>query len=209
MNEHGDKRWYQALPPKMAALVVFLVALTTLLGNLFELNEKRQTAAPTTTPAAAQPAPASASAAQPAQAAAPVATTQRVNLRLERIAVEHDGSPGTTDWRFTVAADGKPLLAFAQDGLDDTGGRNISLPEQVQAAVRLQTGQRVRLQVQGWRQSRLRTASAKPDAVGEGELTAAGELAPMRVAAAEPAGGAFTFYFFAEETAASGANAAH
>ena len=36
--------WYRQLPAKAAAVVVFLVALTTLAGNLLELRQKQRDA---------------------------------------------------------------------------------------------------------------------------------------------------------------------
>ena len=55
MDEQKPRPWYAHLPAKLAAIVVFLVALTTLVGNVFELADKRP--APTAAPAPAQPAP--------------------------------------------------------------------------------------------------------------------------------------------------------
>ena len=44
MNQPRDPRqptpWHRQLPAKAAAVVVFLVALTTLAGNLLELRQK-------------------------------------------------------------------------------------------------------------------------------------------------------------------------
>ena len=44
MGDAPEKPWYAQLPAKLAAIVVFLVALTTLAGNIFELVDKRRTA---------------------------------------------------------------------------------------------------------------------------------------------------------------------
>ena len=41
MSDAPEKPWYSHLPAKLAAIVVFLVALTTLVGNIFELVDKR------------------------------------------------------------------------------------------------------------------------------------------------------------------------
>lgn len=186
MNDR-DKPWYQQLPARLAAVVVFLVALTTLVGNLMELAGKRRETAELESPPAV---PASA-----ARGAAPV--SDRLRLQLDRIAVEHDGSPGTTDWRFTVQVDGEPLFAFQQDGLDDTGGRNVSVPESADAVLRLAPGRRARITVQGWRGSRFRLPGGAPDATGDGVLDGAGTTVSIRVVAGEPDAGAFVFYFSA------------
>lgn len=194
------KAWFQHLPAKLAASVVFLVALTTLLGNLLELREKGRDVLPIPPPAAATGAasPQTAPATKPESAPAAPA---RMRVSLDRIAAQSDGSLGTTDWRFTVEADGQPLLAFGQDDLDDTGGRNVVRPKDVAASLRLAPGQRVKLVVKGWRLSRFRTQGAAPDAVGEGLLSADGEEAAIRIAASEPASGTFVLYFSADAPA--------
>ncbi len=183
------KAWFQQLPAKLAAAVVFLVALTTLLGNLLELREKSGQVFEPAAPAPAAPA----TAAKP-QANAPAGPV-RVRIALDRIAVLDDGSPGTTDWRFTVEADGQPLLAFEQENLDDIGGRNVARPKDVEATLRLPRGHAPRLSVKGWRLSRFRIAGGAPDAIGEAVLPANGEQVRIRVAARGEGSDAFVFYF--------------
>ncbi len=201
MTDNERKPWYQQLPAKLAAGTVFLVAVTTLVGNLMELDDRRrQRSVP-----AAQPV--SASATTPATSAtgdsAPVANAepagpQKRRVAVERIVVQHDGSPGTTDWRFTVEADGEPLFAFSQDDLDDTGGRNVAAPREAAALLRLESGRSAILVVKGWRGSRLRMPGGDPDATGQGTLSPSGRIAPLRVAAAEPGAGDFVFHFSAD-----------
>ncbi|PZO65134.1 MAG: hypothetical protein DI635_03590 [Pseudoxanthomonas suwonensis] len=201
MSEDSDgksgHRWYHHLPPKLAAMVVFLVALTTLLGNLFELNEKRQHVVAPDAPAAAPPPAPVANPQQPAVAPirAPVVTAPvPYRIAIDRIAVKQDGSPGTTDWRFTVVANGEPLFAFQQDGLNDVAGSNIAVPEQAHAKLRLLPGQTVTVTVQGWRLSRLRTPTDTPDVTGQAVVSGNEGSLPVVVKAAEDSGGSFTFY---------------
>jgi hypothetical protein len=118
-------------------------------------------------------------------------------LRLDRIAVRHDGSVGTTDWRFAVEVDGQPLLVFQQNDLDDTGGRNVALPKDVGGDVELAPGQAAKVAVKAWRGSRLRLVEGEPDARGEGVLRGAGAMGPLEVAAAEAGKGEFVLYFTA------------
>lgn len=120
-----------------------------------------------------------------------------VRLRLDRIAVQHDGSMGTTDWRFAVEFDGQPLFVFQQDDLDDTGGRNVVLPKDIGSEVNVVSGKPSRIEVKAWRGSRLRLVEGEPDARGEGTLGGAGALAPLAVAATKPEKGAFVLYFSA------------
>ena len=199
-----DKAWYRQLPAKMAGTVVFLVALTTLLGNLLELRDKGRDVLPATpapsgapaTPGGAAPATGASQPAVPVPAPAPAAPAGPVRLQvaLDRIAVDHDGSLGTTDWRFTVEADGQPLLAFEQDDLDDTGGRNVVRPKDVSAGLRVAPDTPAKLEIRGWRLSRFRM-QGEPDATGEAMLAADGGDVSVPVRAKDAAGGAFVFYF--------------
>ena len=181
--------WYRQLPAKAAALVVFLVALTTLAGNLLELRQKQRDA---DAPPVAAPIP-------PATpASAPQRQDTTATLNVERIVVEHDGSPGTTDWRFAVLADGEPLFAFAQGDLDDGDGRNVAVPRDAQGTLHFRAGREVRIEVRGWRESRLRLVAGEPDATGTGSIGAGTPAQAIRVAADDPAAGAFVFHFGAE-----------
>jgi hypothetical protein len=187
-NKPGRKPAVHAVPAILTGAAALIAALTTVYVNV---RGDRQS----------QPQPAAAtSAATPAtpQAAAPVVQAARkLRLQVDRIAVQHDGSPGTTDWRFTVEADGEPLFVFSQDDLDDSGGRNVAVPEHAAGNLELAPGAHVRITVQGWRGSRLRLVQGAPDVRGEGVLAAAGAMAPLQVQAEAPGDGAFVFYFSA------------
>ena len=191
MSDAPEKPWYTHLPAKLAAIVVFLVALTTLVGNIFELVDKRRSAAAPAPAAAAASAP---SGSKPVQAKPKPATPEQIRLRLDRIIVQHDGSPGTTDWRFTVEVDGEPLFAFQQDGLDEQGGRNVAMPDDAEGELRIAAGRQAKVVVKGWRGSWLKFG-AEPDASGEGWLSAGGNLVAIRVQAQNPEGGDFAFHF--------------
>ena len=129
--------------------------------------------------------------------AAAVAPPRRLRLQVDRIAVQHDGSIGTTDWRFAVAADGQPLFVFAQDDLDESGGRNVALPTDPAGTIEIAAGKPVKISVEGWRGSRLRLVQGAPDARGAGVLPANGSPAAIKVSADTPEAGAFVLYFSA------------
>ena len=185
MPDNERKPALQHVPAILTGTAALIAALTGVYVNLRDSREApvpKPEARPAATPAAGAPAN-----------TAPVL----LRVQVERIAVEHDGTPGTTDWRFTVEADGEPLFAFAGDALDDSGGRNVVVPRDAQGLLRLAPGRRVRLTVQGWRAGLL-GFGAKPLASGEATLAGSGALAPVRVQAAKPGDGAFVFHLAAE-----------
>lgn len=193
MSDDPKRPWYTQLPAKMAAVVVFLVAITTLVGNVMELVDKRRVAA------SSRPAVASQAAKGTNAPVAVVRTpkSDRLRLRLERIAVESDGSIATTDWRFSAEANGEPLFVFQQDEMDDTVGRNVVLARDTHTILRLAEGQRATLTIKGWRGSRFRLPGTEPDVTGEGVIASTGAVAPIRVGARSNEAGAFVFYFSA------------
>ena len=177
-----DRPIVHVVPAILTGAAALIAALTTVYINVRGDKPSQPTPGATT-----------------ATAAIPRGTPAAVPLRLEidRIAVQHDGSIGTTDWRFAVTADGQPLFVFAQDGLDETGGRNVALPVGAAGNLRVANGRPVRIGIEGWRGSRLRLAQGKPDARGEGTLSAAGASVAIKVQAGQPEAGAFVFYFSA------------
>ena len=193
MSDDPKRPWYTQLPAKMAAAVVFLVAITTLIGNVMELVDKRRVAN------SAQPAVAD-RATTTTKSPAPVTRapqSDKLRLQLDRIIVQNDGSLRTTDWRFSIEADGDPLFVVQQDEMDDTVGRNVVLPQDADTVMRLADGERATLTIKGWRGSRLRMPGTEPDIAGEGVVASAGALMPIRVSAGKMEAGAFVFYFSA------------
>lgn len=191
MTDDGKKPWYLQYPAKLGAVVVFLVALTTLIGNLMELDEKRRAQTPTVA------SPGVVQVGEETSTAPPSPTSQRLQLQLDRIVVRRDGTVGTTDWRFAVEADDQPLFVLQQDDLDDTGGRNVALPRDAATALRVASERAAVVTVKAWRGSRFRLPDSEPDAVGEGNLSHTGDIAPIEVRAVDADGGDFVLYFSA------------
>lgn len=182
MPDNDKKPIVHVVPAILTGIAALLAALTTVYVNV--RGDKSPGASPATT--ATQTSPRSA---MPASA--------RMRLRVDRIVVQHDGSIGTTDWRFAVAADGQPLFVFAQDALDDAGGRNVAVPADAVGNIELAAGKPVKISIDGWRGSRLRFTRGAPDVHGEGRVSASGMLAPIVVRADKPDAGAFVFHFSA------------
>jgi len=190
MNDQPPKKpVLHVLPAILTGAAALIASLTAVYVNV---RGDRATPAPQQQSQAAAPAKA---AAAPARAEAK--RIDRWNLHVDRIAVEHDGSPGTTDWRFTVEADGDALFAFQQDELDDTGGRNVARPKDAAGVLRLDGRPGAKIVVKGWR-GRLFGLGGAPDATGEGRMSATGAIGPIRIAAKTPDGGAFVFHLSAD-----------
>lgn len=187
MPDPDKKPLLHVLPAILTGAAALIASLTAVYVNT---RGERQAAPQQVAQPSAPPATA------PALAAAS-AGPRTMYLRLDRIAVQHDGSVGTTDWRFAVELDGQPLFVFQQDELDDTGGRNVALPKDVGSSIDLAPDKPAHLVVKAWRGSRLRLVEGAPDAQGEGVLAATGALAPLAVAASKPEKGAFVLYFSA------------
>ncbi|HVR82632.1 MAG TPA: hypothetical protein VHF02_11220 [Luteimonas sp.] len=182
MADNDKKSVAHVVPAILTGAAALIAALTTVYINV--RGDKSPQGSPVATTATTTPhTNASASA--------------RLRLQVDRIAVQHDGSIGTTDWRFAVAADGQPLFVFRQDDLDETGGRNVALPTDAAGNVQLAAGKSVNISIEGWRGSRLRLAQGEPDIRGKGVLSATGEAASIKVQADQPDAGAFVFYFSA------------
>lgn len=177
------------VPAILTGAAALIASLTAVYVNL-RGDRSPQHAAPV-----AQEAPQKIEAPAKVEAPKPI---DRWTLTVDRIAVEHDGSPGTTDWRFTVEADDDALFAFQQDDLDDTGGRNVAHPKDASGMLRLDGRPGARITIKGWRGRLLGTLGQAPDAVGEGRMSANGAIGAIRVEAKAPEEGAFVFHLSAD-----------
>jgi len=197
MNDPQKKPALHLLPAILTGAAALIASLTAVWVNV---RHDRERETPPAAATAAAPARADAAPSQAAPARETPKPVDRWTVHVDRIAVEHDGSPGTTDWRFTVEADGDALFAFQQDDLDDTGGRNVAVPKDAAGALRLDGRPGARITIKGWR-GRLIGLGGEPDATGEGRLAANGAIGAIRVAAQQPASGAFVFHLSADPVA--------
>ncbi|MET1163167.1 MAG: hypothetical protein ABWY48_11595 [Pseudoxanthomonas sp.] len=189
MADNEKKPVISHLPAILTGSAALLAALTTVYVNV--RNDLKDE--PATPPAVVAPA-------KPAVAPAPApAVPQQLRLRLQRIAVQHDGAVGSADWRFSIEADGQPLFAFQQDSMTSEGGRNILVvgaDREASADLELVPGKRIPITIKGWRGGWFKK-SDEPTVIGQGWLTSAGTLAPITAKAADENKGAFTVYFSA------------
>jgi len=187
--ESEKKPVINLVPAILTGTAALLAALTTVYVNV--RNDLKSDPQPVAQVVAAQP-PA------PAPAPEPVLPVD-LRLQLQRIAVHEDGAVGTADWRFTVEADGQPLFALQEDSMTSQGGRNVvvvSEDRDTSAVLQLAPGQAAEITVRGWR-GRWLKPGGDPVAMGTGILSGEGRLTPVRVEAADPGKGSFTFYFSA------------
>lgn len=180
MADNEKKPIAHVLPAILTGAAALIAALTTVYINV--RGDKSPQASEQTTAVATAP-----------RTTAPASVT--LHLQVNRIAVQHDGSIGTTDWRFAVAADGQPLFVFGQNDLDETGGRNVALPTDARGDILFTAGKPVNITIQGWRGSRLRLLQGDADVQGEGKLAMNDPSAAIKVQADKPDAGAFVFYF--------------
>lgn len=184
MTDEHKKSWYTRLPALSAALVAFLVALTTLIKNVVEIR------VPPAPPAAVAPAGPAVEA--PAAPQAPKKTT--VVLTLEKIEVLNDGTNGSTSWSFEIEAGGQSLFELPPRDYNDSEASRVVTPRATDpsmARVVLVPGQEMPVKVVG-RSSGL---ISKTVATGSATLGADGPLAPVRVLAEDGRGGSFVFHF--------------
>jgi hypothetical protein len=129
----------------------------------------------------------------------PAVTTasKPLQLKLDRIVANQDGSAGSTGWVFDVLLDGRKLLHLPNrsydDGLERSKKGNTYGPDGaswVVGPVRIGSGQSTRIDVIGER------SSGHDKATGTATLPAnGGALAVNVVNAADRKKGSFTFYF--------------
>jgi len=187
MADNDKKPVAHLLPAILTGLAALIAALT---GVYVNLRDDKTAPSPL-------PSPATATVQAKAPSVPAQARPEKFRLQLDRIAVQHDGTVGTTDWRFAVEANGQPLFVFQQDDLDDTGGRNVATPKDAGAVLRLLPAQANRITIKGWRGSRFRLSPGEPDVSGEGAMSDSGVVAPIEVRAQQADAGAFVFYFSA------------
>jgi hypothetical protein len=178
------------LPGILVAATALIAAVSTLYVNLrgsSEISEHRTAVA-----APAQPLPASV----PKSAAESLPRPAPMQLRLDRVQVENDGSVGTTDWTFEISAAGEPRFTQALPSLSDKPGENLVHPPeaaQAMAELALASNEQLRIEVKGWKHGFLPGSTA--EITGSAWIGAKEGKASVHVAGDKPKGPAFTLYF--------------
>jgi hypothetical protein len=188
-NEPTSQSHLRHLPGILVAATALIAAVSTLYVNLrggSASAEHRQAA-----PVAPQAAPAPP---KPAVEAPPQPVPMQ--LRLDRVQVENDGSMGTTDWTFEISAAGEPRFTLPLRSLSDKPGENLvhpPEPAQAMAEIALAPNEQLRVEVKGWKRGFLPGSNA--EIAGSGWIGAKEGKASIHVAGDKPKGPAFTLYF--------------
>jgi hypothetical protein len=191
-NEPQPKSRLSHVPAILAGSAALIAAVSTLYVNLRG------------SPAPAEAAATVAAPATPAETPAPVPTPpadtapkpRLLEVRLDRLHVENDGSVGSTDWVFEVSADGEPRFSLPMPGLTDKPGENLVRPAaDAQAAtdVLFLPAKQVEISVKGWKRGFL--AGTGAEISGSTKVNWNFDKTTVHVAGDKPKSPAFTMYF--------------
>lgn len=196
-NEETKKHWVAHAPSILTASAALIAALTTVY-----INVRNDRPAPAVV---AQAAPVVAQAAPVAVLSSSAITPDKVlpvqakiiDLQLERMRVDNDGSMGTTDWTFDIQSGERSLFSVPFKALVDNAGENIVTPKDAvlaRAKVSIATVTTPEIIVRGWKQARSGKAKAS-DVTGKATLNADDDSLVIEVKSEKADGAAFVFYF--------------
>jgi hypothetical protein len=130
-------------------------------------------------------------------------TMQSVDLKLNRLRIDNDGSMGVTDWTFDVQQGERSLFSVPFKGLSDKPGENLVTPadpELVHANLVKSIDTSVDITVHGWKQA-WSGRGKEPDVVGQAKLNTDGSGTTILVKSKQSDGPAFVLYFDARAQA--------
>lgn len=188
-TEETKKHWIALAPSILTGLAALIAALTTVYINV--RNDKPAPAA------AVQAAPVAVSNDVAAVSAKPLpAQAKIIDLQLERMRVDNDGSMGTTDWTFEIQNGERSLFSVPFKALADNAGENIVVPKDaaVAHAKLTATDNMPEIVVRGWKQGWSGKAKV-PDVIGKAKLDAGDDSLVIEVKSEKADGAAFVLYF--------------
>lgn len=188
-TEETKKHWIALAPSILTGLAALIAALTTVYINV--RNDKPAPAA------AVQAAPVAVSNDVAAVSAKPLpAQAKIIDLQLERMRVDNDGSMGTTDWTFEIQNGERSLFSVPFKALADNAGENIVVPKDaaVAHAKLTATDNMPEIVVRGWKQGWSGKAKV-PDVIGKAKLDADDDSLVIEVKSEKADGAAFVLYF--------------
>jgi hypothetical protein len=194
-----DKKFYmQHLPGILTGSAALLAALTTVFVNVRGDKNPPETPAPAV--ATAQPA------IKPTQMVPDNSLLQPkevvMQIRLDRMRVDNDGSIGTTDWTFDMQVDGRSMFSIPFQALTDQPGSNLVQPQDpamAQSLVNLAGSASKELKISGWKSRQ--GAGVSPDVQGAATFSEKDKSISVELKPTSGDSGAFVMYFSLEQKA--------
>jgi hypothetical protein len=189
-NEETKKHWVAHAPSILTASAALIAALTTVYINV--RGDKPAAAALVQALPATMPQSIAVSPEKPL-----VAKAKIVDLQLERLRVDNDGSMGTTDWTFDIQNGERSLFSVPFKALVDNAGENIVTPKDAalaRANVSIAAATAPEIIVRGWKQAWSGKANA-PDVIGKAKLNADDDSLVIEVKSEKAGGASFMLYF--------------
>ena len=148
-TEETKKHWIALAPSILTGLAALIAALTTVYINV--RNDKSAPAA--AVQVATVPVPVPNNVAVVSNSTMPV-QAKVIDLQLERMRVDNDGSMGTTDWTFEIQNGERSLFSVPFKALADNAGENIVVPKDAAVAhAKLAVTENMpEIIVRGWKQ---------------------------------------------------------
>jgi hypothetical protein len=196
-SEETKKHWIAMAPSILTGLAALIAALTTVYINV--RNDIKTTQPAVSANAAPAVVPVKLAVTEPKSA---MALTTSVDLRLERVRVDNDGTMGTTDWTFDIRNGERSLFSVPFKALTDKAGANIVAPGEAtpaHASIVLAVSGSKEIIVHGWKQAWSGKAQA-PDVIGKAMLNANDGSFVVEATSVKAGGPAFVLYFNARKT---------
>jgi hypothetical protein len=190
-SEEPKKHWAPHLPGILTGTAALLAALTTVYINV--RNDKPTVASgvdvSTNAPLVATP--------KPLPVKPVLLTSETIELKLNRLRVDNDGSMGTTDWTFEVQSAERSLFSVPFKTLSDKAGENLVAPpdaDLVHAKIVKAIDKPADIIVRGWKQG-WSGKTQDPDVIGQAKLNDDGTGVTVAVKSEKSDGPAFVLYF--------------
>jgi hypothetical protein len=190
--EETKKHWVAHAPSILTGLAALIAALTTVYINVRNDNKS----APTVVAQAAAPTAVLSSALTVPSKPLPV-QARIINLQLERMRVDNDGSMGSTDWTFDIQNGERSLFSVPFKALTDSAGENIVAPKDISLAranITITAENTPEIIVRGWKQAWSGKAKV-PEVIGKAKLNADDDSLVVEVKSQKAGGAAFMLYF--------------
>jgi len=196
-GEETKKHWVAHAPSILTGLAALTAALTTVYVNV---RNDKSAAAPVAqvVPASGTMPPPSIDVGLSATNSAQVKTLNQIlDVQLDRVRVDNDGSMGTTDWTFDIKNGERSLFSVPFKSLTDKAGANIVAPDPsavTHASLTVAAGKESQISVQGWKQAWSGKAKS-PDVTGQAKLNLDDDGFVIEAKSEKAGGPSFVLYF--------------